>query len=250
VYNRMTLLLKSLITITRVLPAYKLSRMKGDYFIEYSVYSGTAQYNNLGKECRINPLGSVTTPYGSICVEYGYRTKMEISFEQCPVVCKEDHFNVLDSTNQPIFEPVIQVPRSPNSAKIPAFSEPFPEITTEFDEDDVPFSNLLKKSTIVSSNVTELEDAKMSPPVLQHEIDTSSGDDPNPAFEFIEVKQPPFAPDLPDSDPATFFATLQNAPQLTSLPDVEIRELDHQMQIFEENVDFFDDFVQKLCVVE
>jgi autophagy-related protein 13 len=253
----MTILLKSLITVTRVLPAYKISRMKGDYSIEYCVYSGSSPYNNLGKECRVNSLGSVSTPYGSIIVEYGYRTKMEISFEQCPVVCKEDHFNVLDSTHQPNFEPTTtQIPRSPNTvnaAKIPAFSEPFPNVETEFDEDEIPFSSLLKKSTAVSNQPEpESDDTKMSPPVIQHEIDSSSGgdDSANPAFEFIEIKQPPFAPDLPDSDPATFFATLQNAPQLTSLPDIEIRELDQQMQIFEENVDFFDDFVQKLCINE
>lgn len=101
VYNRMSLLLKSLITVTRVLPAYKLSRVKGDYVMEYNVYTMDSATNEsidyaskLGRECRSSLLGSVVTPFGSICIEFAYRTKMEMSFEQSPVVVKEDHYSM------------------------------------------------------------------------------------------------------------------------------------------------------------
>jgi autophagy-related protein 13 len=47
IYNRMSILLKSLISITRVTPAYKLSRRQGSdsYSIYYRIYSGEPQYN-------------------------------------------------------------------------------------------------------------------------------------------------------------------------------------------------------------
>jgi autophagy-related protein 13 len=50
VYNRMSLLLKSLLAVTRVTPAYKLSRRQGadSYLICYRIYSGEPQLHLLG----------------------------------------------------------------------------------------------------------------------------------------------------------------------------------------------------------
>lgn len=50
VYNRMNIMLKSLICVTRITPAYKLSRQQGtdSYVIYYRIYLGEPQYNNLG----------------------------------------------------------------------------------------------------------------------------------------------------------------------------------------------------------
>lgn len=54
IYNRMSILLKSLISITRVTPAYKLSRRQSpeSYSIYYRIYSGEQQHN-LG-ECKVH----------------------------------------------------------------------------------------------------------------------------------------------------------------------------------------------------
>lgn len=51
VYNRMGILLKSLVSVTRVTPAYKLSRHQGpdSYVICYRIYMGEPQLHNLGK---------------------------------------------------------------------------------------------------------------------------------------------------------------------------------------------------------
>uniref|UniRef100_A0A671L604 Autophagy-related protein 13 n=1 Tax=Sinocyclocheilus anshuiensis TaxID=1608454 RepID=A0A671L604_9TELE len=50
VYNRLSLLLKSLLAITRVTPAYKLSRKQGhDYVILYRIYFGDVQLTGLGE---------------------------------------------------------------------------------------------------------------------------------------------------------------------------------------------------------
>jgi hypothetical protein len=51
VYNRMGILLKSLVSVTRVTPAYKLSRHQGpdSYVICYRIYMGEPQLHSLGK---------------------------------------------------------------------------------------------------------------------------------------------------------------------------------------------------------
>lgn len=51
VYNRMGTLLKSLVQVTRSIPAYKLSRKKSteSYDIFYRIYAGAPQIDNLGK---------------------------------------------------------------------------------------------------------------------------------------------------------------------------------------------------------
>ncbi|CAF92078.1 unnamed protein product [Tetraodon nigroviridis] len=50
VYNRLSVLLKSLLAITRVTPAYKLSRKQGhDYVILYRIYFGEVQLSGLGE---------------------------------------------------------------------------------------------------------------------------------------------------------------------------------------------------------
>lgn len=51
IYNRMSILLKSLISITRVTPAYRLSRRQNpeSFSIYYRIYSGEPQHHNLGE---------------------------------------------------------------------------------------------------------------------------------------------------------------------------------------------------------
>lgn len=50
VYNRMGILLKSLLSVSRVTPAYKLSRRQGPdaYTMCYRIYMGEPQLHNLG----------------------------------------------------------------------------------------------------------------------------------------------------------------------------------------------------------
>lgn len=50
VYNRMGILLKSLLSVSRVTPAYKLSRRQGpdSYTMCYRIYMGEPQLYNLG----------------------------------------------------------------------------------------------------------------------------------------------------------------------------------------------------------
>uniref|UniRef100_A0A8C2PX23 Autophagy-related protein 13 n=1 Tax=Cyprinus carpio TaxID=7962 RepID=A0A8C2PX23_CYPCA len=79
VYNRLSLLLKSLLAITRVTPAYKLSRKQGhDYVILYRIYFGDVQLTGLGEGFQTVRVGIVGTPIGTITLSCAYRTNLAL----------------------------------------------------------------------------------------------------------------------------------------------------------------------------
>lgn len=98
VYNRMSLLLKSLIAVTRVTPAYRLSVRQGpdSYVICYRVYLGDPQVHLLGDGCQTVQVGQVGTPVGTIALGVVYRTKLTISPQRSaphnPIMVKSDYF--------------------------------------------------------------------------------------------------------------------------------------------------------------
>lgn len=77
VYNRLSVLLKSLLAITRVTPAYKLSRKQGhDYVILYRIYFGEVQLGGLGEGFQTVRVGVVGTPVGTVTLSCAYRTNL------------------------------------------------------------------------------------------------------------------------------------------------------------------------------
>lgn len=77
VYNRLSVLLKSLLAITRVTPAYKLSRKQGhDYVILYRIYFGEVQLGALGEGFQTVRVGVVGTPVGTVTLSCAYRTNL------------------------------------------------------------------------------------------------------------------------------------------------------------------------------
>ncbi|KAG5678256.1 hypothetical protein PVAND_007948 [Polypedilum vanderplanki] len=100
IYNRMSILLKSLLSITRITPAYKLSRRQNpdSFSIYYRIYSGVIeqQQHNLGESYKQIRIGSLTTQIGTITMAVAYRTKMTISPTQTgrdnTIMLKSDHF--------------------------------------------------------------------------------------------------------------------------------------------------------------
>uniref|UniRef100_A0A8C7WDC6 Autophagy-related protein 13 n=1 Tax=Oncorhynchus mykiss TaxID=8022 RepID=A0A8C7WDC6_ONCMY len=85
VYNRMSLLLKSLLAITRVTPAYKLSRKQGhDYVILYRIYFGEVQLTGLGEAFQTVRVGVVGTPIGTITLSCAYRTNLAFMSTRAP----------------------------------------------------------------------------------------------------------------------------------------------------------------------
>jgi len=103
VYNRMGILLKSLITVTRVTPAYRLSRSQGqdNYVICYRVFLGDPpDPPDLGEGALTARVGQVTTPISTIVCCVDYRTSMTIPPRQYsrPILVKSDHFDAKDDT--------------------------------------------------------------------------------------------------------------------------------------------------------
>uniref|UniRef100_A0A1E1X4U1 Autophagy-related protein 13 n=1 Tax=Amblyomma aureolatum TaxID=187763 RepID=A0A1E1X4U1_9ACAR len=100
VYNRMSLLLKSLIAITRVTPAYRLSlgQSRDSYIICFNVYMGEPQLDLLGEDCQRVQVGQVGTPTGTLTLGVVYRTKMTISPQRAinqahpAMMLKSDYF--------------------------------------------------------------------------------------------------------------------------------------------------------------
>ncbi|XP_063701875.1 autophagy-related protein 13 homolog [Culicoides brevitarsis] len=81
IYNRMGILLKSLISVTRVTPAYKLSRRQSpdSFHIYYRIYCGQPQEHNLGDGYKQVRVGQLAVPLGTITISVAYRTKMTIT---------------------------------------------------------------------------------------------------------------------------------------------------------------------------
>ncbi|KAL5012228.1 hypothetical protein ScPMuIL_010779 [Solemya velum] len=100
VYNRMSIALKSLFSVSRVVPAYKISRRQGacsdDYVICYRIYGGNPQFFQLGEGYKMTKVGQVPTPTGTILINLAYRTKMMISphkqSKESLIEVKDDHF--------------------------------------------------------------------------------------------------------------------------------------------------------------
>lgn len=99
VYNHMGLLLKSLISVTRVTPSYKLSRRQGpdSYIMCYRVYIDKPQLHTLGDGYKQVRIGQVCTPIGTLQLGVAYRIKMTISpthsSSNNSIMLKSDHFN-------------------------------------------------------------------------------------------------------------------------------------------------------------
>uniref|UniRef100_A0A4W4F4M9 Autophagy-related protein 13 n=1 Tax=Electrophorus electricus TaxID=8005 RepID=A0A4W4F4M9_ELEEL len=85
VYTRLSLLLKSLLAIARVTPAYKLSRKQGhDYVILYRIYFGDVQLTGLGEGFQTVRVGIVGTPIGTLTLSCAYRTNLALMSSRTP----------------------------------------------------------------------------------------------------------------------------------------------------------------------
>lgn len=108
-YNRMSIALKSLLSVSRVTPTYKLSRRQGtcanDYVICYRLYLGDPQLYVLGDGYEKARVGSVPTPFGTIGISLAYRTKLLISPQKTGkdslFDVKDDHFKRDSSPKRP-----------------------------------------------------------------------------------------------------------------------------------------------------
>lgn len=100
IYIRMGILLKSLITITRMTPAYHLSRKQRSesFTIFYRVYNGKPKVKALGTSVKKMQTGILKTPLGGIYFNVVYRTNFSITPNKCQntrtLLLKSDHFEL------------------------------------------------------------------------------------------------------------------------------------------------------------
>ncbi|XP_034825975.1 autophagy-related protein 13 homolog [Maniola hyperantus] len=117
VYFRMGILLKSLITITRITPAYHLSRKQRteSFTIFYRVYNGEPKMKALGDSVKKIQAGMLKTPLGGLCFTVSYRTNFSISPNRSQtdktLLLKSDHFEL--SPKHVIFESKKKKERDP-----------------------------------------------------------------------------------------------------------------------------------------
>ncbi|XP_013184953.1 autophagy-related protein 13 homolog isoform X2 [Amyelois transitella] len=80
IYYRMGVMLKSALTISRVTPAYKLSRKqhKENYTISHKIYSGEPNLNLLGEQYKVIKISELKTVSGTIVFQVVHRMKMTI----------------------------------------------------------------------------------------------------------------------------------------------------------------------------
>ncbi|KAL7287501.1 hypothetical protein TKK_0018335 [Trichogramma kaykai] len=152
IYNRMSMLLKSLLSISRTTPAYKLSRRQGadSYIICYRIFMGEPQVLNLGDNYKHLTVGQVPTPVGMIQLSVSYRTKMTISPTQTgrdSIMLKSDHFHTDLSPKHARYQKThdnSKVSKDTTIIKQGAFADSTHIMKISDDADlDIPFSSLL-----------------------------------------------------------------------------------------------------------
>lgn len=78
IHDSLAMVLKSLITISRILPGYKLSRRQGpdSFVLSYRFYINDPQIQCLGEDVKHIRVGQVKTPVGSLQLSVSYRTQL------------------------------------------------------------------------------------------------------------------------------------------------------------------------------
>lgn len=120
IYNRMSIMLKSLISLTRTTPAYKLSRRQcpESYGIYYRVYVDRPQVHTLGERHKQVKIGQLNTILGSVIMSVAYRTKLTISptaghqaasaahqaQHNNTIMLKSDHFRPASDASSPVHQ--------------------------------------------------------------------------------------------------------------------------------------------------
>ncbi|GFO47589.1 autophagy-related protein 13 [Plakobranchus ocellatus] len=101
IFTRMGVTLKSLLSSTRVLPAFKLARNQGEkgggYKLTHRIYTGKPQTHMLGDGFKTVRAGAVPTAHGLLTITVSYRTKLLLSTEmsspvETAIEVNENHF--------------------------------------------------------------------------------------------------------------------------------------------------------------
>ncbi|XP_031348215.1 autophagy-related protein 13 homolog isoform X2 [Photinus pyralis] len=264
VYNRMGILLKSLVSVTRVTPAYKLSRRQGpdSYIILYRIYVGEPVSHALGDGYKVVRVGQLCTPIGTLHLTVLYRTKMTISpttsGRDNSIMLKSDHFNTNLSPRHGRCKQSDEKNTSlEDGMKVGAFAVPMKQkIEAEVTIPETPFRSLLftrrdtssaQKESSSDNPAVENEEQNGNSPAESHTSDLtmmSTNDD--------FIMKTPFASKNVNAELGMFYREWQTAPPLqafTNIPTLaeQVQDLTKQLENFESDMNKYDDMLLSLC---
>ncbi|CAH0402095.1 unnamed protein product [Chilo suppressalis] len=279
IYYRMSIMLKSTLSISRITPAYKMSRSqhKETYTISHKIYGGDPNFDLLGEKHKTIKVSDLRTSIGTILIEVAYRTKMTILPEDkikpldgvssstvSDIMVKSDHFyespkKTYDKKEIDLSKPLtagafvdtikIKELHDALSQKIPP-EPPMSWLLAEKDKLDKKLKGLLEKTEEPVKSVPSNEGAGTSSHALSKaiEVPKANGDKYTSLMEF------PFADGSPLTELATFY---QECLQAKSTSDewteligesvsTDSESLSQQLKMFEEAVPEFDNMVASM----
>ncbi|XP_077284855.1 autophagy-related protein 13 homolog [Arctopsyche grandis] len=266
-FIRMSLMLKSLISITRVMPAYKMSRKQDadSYTIFYKLHLGEYDNRSLGDDFKEFKFSRLTCCRGILFMSVKYRTNMVIAPQQ-----------ISNKTAEVIAKPKRTVDLT-KPMKLGAFVD-----TTKIKEftdsnlvfpDDPPCSWLLELAQgqydCEYMKINEVEIDNKAEDALQAEEEkknikierkrtwTINDDDDS---KFMKELNCPFATASPIGELAIFYREFYHAPPLQAFEDLELNNLaiedicddphvdvSKQIKKLEDSLQDYDQIVTDLC---
>ncbi|XP_023944475.1 autophagy-related protein 13 homolog [Bicyclus anynana] len=275
IYYRMSIMLKSTLSISRITPAYKLSRLQNreSYQISYKIYGGLPELNFLGENHKSIKVSEVHTPIGNIQIEVAYRTKMNILPEDHKpmeknvlqtsgnIMIKSDHFpkesprrNLNEKRELDLSKPLtagafvdtikIQELHDALSQQIP----PEPPMAWLLAEKD-KMEKKMKLLSLDDPNEASTSEQACYSTASSLAIDVPK---PNDASKYTSLMEFPFAEGSPIAELANFYRECMQARSASggeawaSAP-VDRAAMAAQLRSCEEAVPEFDSLVAALC---
>ncbi|XP_022195091.1 autophagy-related protein 13 homolog isoform X2 [Nilaparvata lugens] len=280
IYNRMGILLKSLLSVTRITPAYRISRRQGpdSYVICYRIYLGEPQHHTLGDGYKQVRVGQLSTPIGALSLSVAYRTKLTISPQHSgnkdnSIMLKSDHFRPERDFSPKHFRNDDNNTTSTlsDTIKFGAFADntsmccrTVPSATDDSAAPDlivpeVPFTTLLTPKTAPSPppppvTATSTEDSDngntTTAPTTAPPPAATTLSHTNDSADFI--MKTPFAGSNANTDLGVFYRECQSAPPLQGFqeePTVaeQVGDLTKQLELFETSLQEYDNVITSLC---
>ncbi|XP_053624230.1 autophagy-related protein 13 homolog [Plodia interpunctella] len=285
IYYRMSIMLKSTLSISRVTPAYKMSRSqhKESYKILHKIYGGEPNIKLLGENYKHIKVSELRTPLGTILIEVVYRTKMTMLPEDkiksaeavtssstvSDIMVKSDHFFTESPkrANQEKKEIDLSKPLTAGAFVDEVKIRELHDALSQQLPPEPPMTWLLAETDKIEKkmkNLTTAERIDNAKPGSSGEAISSAPHPPSKAIEVPRAKNGdkysslmdfPFADGSPMADLANFY---QECVQARSVSDewtdlmaeasasTDSDSLSQQLKMFEEAVPEFDNMVASM----
>jgi hypothetical protein len=167
VYKKMSIVLRSLMCITRSIPTYQLSRRQNSdtYVLLYRLYCGEPIVHHLGENYATAKVGTVGTPVGSLIVNVAYRTRLTMTPQNSytneytgGIQIKDDHFLTANTNNRSRYSPSSELSLNEKS---PRNNLNFNHSNSNLDQNSYNSNSSLSKRS--SSNLNTIAEVNNSP---------------------------------------------------------------------------------------